>query len=82
MPAPCASLHTSAAHNGATALVPPMEQSPSMLFFAAVTVSAWHGGLGPGLLATGYAWGGPAGYRDYTTGRDNLAVAPAVLDQP
>src|SRR5438552_12566085 len=36
-----------------TALVPPMEQSPSMLFFAAVAVSAWHGGLGPGLLATG-----------------------------
>ena len=36
-----------------TALLPPMEQSPSTLFFAAVAVSAWYGGLGPGLLATG-----------------------------
>src|SRR5207248_2081087 len=25
------------------------------LFFAAVAVSSWHGGLGPGLLATGLA---------------------------
>lgn len=36
-----------------TALMPPLEDSPLPLFFAAVTVSAWHGGLGPGLLATG-----------------------------
>lgn len=28
---------------------------PSALFFAAVMVSAWFGGLGPGLLATGFA---------------------------
>jgi signal transduction histidine kinase len=35
-----------------TALLPPLEQSPSTLFVAAVVVSAWCGGLGPGLLAT------------------------------
>jgi signal transduction histidine kinase len=38
-----------------TALLPPLEQSPSVLFFAAVALSAWYGGLGPGLLATGLA---------------------------
>jgi signal transduction histidine kinase len=36
-----------------TALLPHMEQSPSTLFFAAVALSAWYGGLGPGLWATG-----------------------------
>jgi len=29
------------------------EHTPLALFFAAAVVSAWHGGLGPGLLATG-----------------------------
>jgi PAS domain S-box-containing protein len=29
-----------------------MTQSPFLLFFGAVMVSAWHGGLGPGLVAT------------------------------
>jgi signal transduction histidine kinase len=36
-----------------TSLLPHLEPTPSMLFFAAVSVSAWFGGLGPGLLATG-----------------------------
>src|SRR5262245_53746545 len=31
----------------------PLEQTPSALFYAAVMVAAWYGGLGPGLLATG-----------------------------
>lgn len=30
-----------------------MSQSPFLLFFGAVMVSSWYGGLGPGLLATG-----------------------------
>lgn len=30
----------------------PMEGSPFLIFFAAVMVSAWYGGLGPGILAT------------------------------
>ncbi len=30
-----------------------IESGPFLLFLAAVTVSAWYGGLGPGLLATG-----------------------------
>ncbi|WP_051469917.1 PAS domain S-box protein [Fischerella sp. PCC 9605] len=30
----------------------PMTQSPFLLFFAAVTVSAWYGGRGPGIFAT------------------------------
>ena len=37
------------------------EESPFLLFFAAVMVSAWYGGLGPGLLATALA----AGVSDY-----------------
>ncbi|PSN76243.1 hypothetical protein C8B47_28330, partial [filamentous cyanobacterium CCP4] len=32
-----------------------LEPTPTPLFFAAVMVSAWYGGLGPGLLATGLA---------------------------
>jgi signal transduction histidine kinase len=35
-----------------TALLPPLEQVPSTVFFAAVAVSAWYGGLGAGLFAT------------------------------
>jgi signal transduction histidine kinase len=38
-----------------TALVPPLEETPSMFFFGAVALSAWYGGLGPGLFATGLA---------------------------
>jgi len=33
-------------------LVPPLGPSPPLLLFAAITFSAWAGGLGPGLLAT------------------------------
>jgi signal transduction histidine kinase len=36
-----------------TAALPPPEPCPPSLFFAAVLLSAWWGGLGPGLLATG-----------------------------
>jgi signal transduction histidine kinase len=36
-----------------TGLLPPLEPTPSMLFFGAVAMSAWYGGLGPGLVATG-----------------------------
>jgi signal transduction histidine kinase len=36
-----------------TEFLPHMEQSSTTLFFAAVALSAWYGGLGPGLLATG-----------------------------
>lgn len=40
-------------------LTPPtLVESPFVLFFAAVTVSAWYGGLGPGLVATVLAAGG------------------------
>ncbi len=35
-----------------TRLLPPLQIAPSALFFAAVMISAWRGGLGPGLLAT------------------------------
>ncbi|HEY9880279.1 MAG TPA: DUF4118 domain-containing protein [Leptolyngbyaceae cyanobacterium] len=33
-------------------LEPHLEPTPTPPFFAAVMVSAWYGGLGPGLLAT------------------------------
>jgi signal transduction histidine kinase/ActR/RegA family two-component response regulator len=36
----------------ATYHIPELRVSPSTLFIAAVMVSAWHGGLGPGMLAT------------------------------
>jgi two-component system cell cycle sensor histidine kinase/response regulator CckA len=36
-----------------TQLSPPLHQVPSTLFFAAVTLTAFYGHLGPGLLATG-----------------------------
>src|SRR5262245_53933676 len=32
---------------------PILAGTPSVLFIAAVTVAAWYGGVGPGLLATG-----------------------------
>jgi two-component system CheB/CheR fusion protein len=35
-----------------TWLLSPLEQSPSLLFVGAVMVSAWNGGLGPGLAST------------------------------
>ncbi|HZU38896.1 MAG TPA: HAMP domain-containing sensor histidine kinase [Gemmataceae bacterium] len=35
-----------------TLQLPPLQTSPSPLFFGAVMVSAWYGGLGPGLFAT------------------------------
>ncbi len=38
---------------GLTRLSPPLHQVPSTLFFAAVTLTAFYGHLGPGLLATG-----------------------------
>ena len=39
-----------------TVLIPPIRgESPTALFFAAVMVSSWYGGLGPGLLATALA---------------------------
>lgn len=38
-----------------SALWPVMRYAPWTLCFAAVTVSAWRGGLGPGLMATGLA---------------------------
>src|SRR5262245_48945526 len=44
---------TTALALGLTLATPPLERAPSALFFAAVMVSAWYGGLGPGLLATG-----------------------------
>src|SRR5688572_20311429 len=34
---------------------PLIEPNPFLLFFAAVALSAWFGGLGPGLAATGVA---------------------------
>ena len=36
-----------------TRVAPPLHQVPSTLFFAAVTLTAFYGHLGPGLLATG-----------------------------
>jgi PAS domain S-box-containing protein len=39
----------------AYAIKPPMGQNMASLFFAAVILSAWSGGLGPGLVATGLA---------------------------
>jgi two-component system CheB/CheR fusion protein len=36
-----------------TSLLTGLEESPLTLFFAAVMVSAWYGGIGPELLATG-----------------------------
>ena len=36
-----------------TRVAPPLHQVPSTLFFAAVTITAFYGHLGPGLLATG-----------------------------
>lgn len=35
-----------------TVFLPPLRSAPSPLFFGAVMVSAWYGGMGPGLLAT------------------------------
>jgi signal transduction histidine kinase len=38
---------------GLTLATPPLAEAPYCLFFAAAVFSAWCGGLGPGLLATG-----------------------------
>jgi signal transduction histidine kinase len=39
---------------------PNLTESPFLLFFTAVAISAWYGGLGPGLLTTGLATLGSA----------------------
>src|SRR5213592_1593604 len=46
---------TAAAYGASLLLWPLIDPNAFALFCAAVMVSAWHGGLGPGLLATGLA---------------------------
>lgn len=64
-----------------------VQQSPFLLFFAAMVVSTWYGGLGPGLLATAlaafindYFFLGPAyGVLDNISG-ENLELGLFVLE--
>lgn len=37
---------------GISRVIPEIEPTPAILFLASVSVSAWYGGIGPGLLAT------------------------------
>lgn len=82
-------LSTALAFGTALALAPVFNDAPVPLFMAAVMVSAWAGGLGPGLLATlvaglaldrsfDLAGGSPLGWED-TVFDVGLLVAVAAL---
>jgi signal transduction histidine kinase len=47
-----AALFVVSAALAATWLLPALNKNPTPLFFGAVMASAWHGGLGPGMVAT------------------------------
>lgn len=72
---------------GLTILISPLtQQTPFMLFVAAVVVSAWYGGLGPGLVATiismlasSYLIFSPAQSFDIALGEDRLRLGLFLL---
>ena len=59
--------------------VPLAERSQLFLLLAAVVVSAWYGGLGPGVLATGVAVVGQLAFFEAPYGDDLLRVLLFVL---